>query len=95
MEIKRKGDLKNGVFYIEEAGQQLGTMTYFFKSENVFVIEHTIVNPGNEGKGLGKILVKAGVEFARENNYKIVPQCSYAKTIFEKTADFADVLNVN
>jgi uncharacterized protein len=95
MEIKRKGDSKNGVFFIEDGGQQLGTMTYFFKSENVFVIEHTIVNPGNEGKGLGKTLVKAGVEFARENNYKVVPQCPYAKTIFEKTSDFADVLNVN
>ena len=76
MEIKRKGNSQDGVFYIEEAGQQLGTMTYFFKIENVFVIEHTIVNPGNEGKGFGRVLVKAGVEFARENNYKIVPRCT-------------------
>ena len=92
MEIKNTNDGHKGLFYIEENGKQLATMTYVFAGENKFIIDHTEVNPGNEGKGLGKLLVKAGVEFAREKGYKIMPLCPYAKSVFDKTEAYKDVL---
>ena len=41
---------------------------------------------------IGKDLVKAGVDFARQNNLKIIPLCPFAKAEFEKHADYTDVL---
>jgi predicted GNAT family acetyltransferase len=67
-------------------------MIYTFKGDGIIVIEHTVVNPGNEGKGLGKQLVNAAVDFARKNNYKILPLCPYAKVVLEKSESYADVL---
>jgi uncharacterized protein len=45
-----------------------------------------------KGKGAGKELVSKSVEFAREKGIKIVPVCSFAKGVFDKTKEFQDVL---
>lgn len=92
MEVKNDLTEKGGVFYIEENGQRIATMTYVFAGPKRFIIDHTLVNPGQEGRGLGKQLVKAGVEFARQNGYKITPLCPYAKSVFDKTPEYQDTL---
>ena len=37
------------------------------------------------------MLAKA-VEFARQNNIKIMPLCPFAKSVFDKVAEYQDVL---
>ena|SRR6218665_2224238 len=92
MEVQHHRGATNGVFYIEDNAKQIATMTYVFRNEKTFIIEHTIVDPAYEGKGLGKQLVKAAVNFARENDLKIIPLCPFAKAIFDRVPEFADVL---
>jgi len=92
MEVKHNKGKTNGVFYMEDNGKQISTMSYVFRDEKTFIIEHTVVDTAYEGKGLGKQLVKAAVTFARENNYKIIPLCPFAKAIFDRVAEFSDVL---
>lgn len=92
MEAQHINDAKGGQFYIEENGVQLGKMTYVWAGETKFIIDHTEVNPSQEGKGLGKILVNAAVDFARKNGYKIVPLCPYAKRVLEKGDEYKDIL---
>lgn len=92
MELKHSHDHKNGVFYLEENGERMAEMTYVYSGETRFIIDHTEVFPAYEGKGLGKLLVKAAVEYARQHKFKILPLCPYAKSVFEKTPDYSDVL---
>ena len=92
MNIHHKKEGNKGIFYIEENGSILAELVYVFAGETKFIIEHTEVKSGNEGKGLGKKLVMASVDFARENKYKILPLCPYAKSVLEKTDDYKDVL---
>jgi predicted GNAT family acetyltransferase len=92
MEVKNKNDGKRGAFYIEDNNKEIALMHYTFSGPEKFIIDHTEVNDEYGGKGLGKQLVKAGVEFARENNLKILPVCPFAKKIFSITPEFADVL---
>jgi uncharacterized protein len=92
MEVKQKGDKNNGIFYIEEAGKQVAKMSYVFAGDTKFIIDHTEVDPAFEGKGLGRKLVQAGVDFARTNGYKILPLCPYAKKVFGQTPGYSDVL---
>lgn len=82
---------KTGYFKAIENEQEMGQMTYRWKDENTFIIDHTEVNPAFRGRGIGEKLVMAGVEFARENGYKIVPMCSYVVALFEKLEDIEDV----
>lgn len=91
MEVQNNRNDKNGVFYIEENGKQVAAMTYIFAGDTKFIIDHTEVQPGNEGKGLGRKLVQAGVDYAREHDLKILPLCTYAKSVFDKTSEYSDV----
>ena len=55
-------------------------------------IDHTEVNTGNEGKGFGKKLLFKAIEYARKNNLKIIPVCSFVKSVIEKTPEFKDIV---
>ncbi len=83
---------KNGCFYITVDGKTEGKMTFVFAGPDKIIIDHTEVNPGNNGKGFGKKLVEKGVEYAREKNLKIIPLCPFAKKVIDKTVGFQDVL---
>ncbi|WP_277111341.1 GNAT family N-acetyltransferase [Chryseobacterium taklimakanense] len=92
-EIKHHNNEKNGVFEIYEDGVKAGEMTYTWAETDKFIIDHTEVNEQYGGLGLGKKLVEAAVNFAREKGIKIVPLCSFAKKTIEKTQEFQDVLS--
>ncbi len=81
-----------GYFYVSVNGKQEGKMTFVFAGNDKMIIDHTEVNPGNNGKGYGKKMVTKAVEYAREKNIKIIPLCPFAKKVFDKTPEFRDVL---
>ncbi len=81
-----------GYFYVSVDGKQEGKMTFVFAGNDKIIIDHTEVNPGNNGKGFGKKMVAKAVEYAREKNIKIIPLCPFAKKVFDKTPEFRDVL---
>lgn len=74
-----------------ENGERLAEMTYTVAGSRV-IIDHTDVDGRLRGKGAGRRLVKAAVEWARAENQKLMPLCPFAKSVFDKTADYADVL---
>ncbi|HZH55168.1 MAG TPA: GNAT family N-acetyltransferase, partial [Sphingobacteriaceae bacterium] len=45
-----------------------------------------------KGRGVGKSLVLAAVDYAREKKVSIIPLCPFAKRVFEKSEDLRDVL---
>ena len=91
-EVQLRINDNKGAFYIEVEGKQEAMMTIVYAGEDKIIIDHTEVNPGNEGKGFGKKMVLKAVEFAREKGIKIVPLCPFAKSVFDKTSEFRDVL---
>jgi len=92
MDVKHEAHKGKGIFYIEDNGERIATLTYYFENEKKFIIEHTVVDVAYEGKGLGKALVNAAAIFAKENNFKIVPVCLYAKKVMERSDAYKDVL---
>ena len=91
-EVQLKINDNKGFFHIDVSGKHEAMMTFVYAGENKIIIDHTEVNPGNEGKGFGKKMVTKAVEYARENGIKIIPLCPFAKSVFDKTPDFKDVL---
>lgn len=81
-----------GVFSVEENGVEAGTMSFFMDDKGKMAIDHTVVNPDFRGKGIGKVLVEEGVNYARNHSLKINPICTYAKALLEKTDAYSDVL---
>jgi len=92
MEIKQTNDTRRGYFEAIEEGNEAGKMTYTWAGDSKFIIDHTEVSPDFNGKGVGKKLVMAAVEYARTNNLKIIPLCPFAKSVFDKVEEINDVL---
>jgi len=92
MEIQQEDNGKKGAFYVEQDGERLAEMTYTWAGEGMFIIDHTEVSEKLKGMGVGKQLVTAAVTFARKLKLKILPLCPFAKSVFDRTPEFADVL---
>ena len=92
MEIKHQDKDGKGMFYIELNGKIVGEMTYVWRGNEKIIIDHTKVESELNGKGAGKQLVRAAVDFARDKGIKIIPVCPFAKSVFDKVDEFKDVL---
>jgi predicted GNAT family acetyltransferase len=84
-------DDKKGSFYIKVDDKIEAKMTFVFEGVKI-IIDHTEVNQGNNAKSFGKKMVVKAVEFARKKGIAILPLCTFAKSIFDKTPEFRDVL---
>jgi predicted GNAT family acetyltransferase len=92
MEIRQNNNNKNGYFEATDGENQAGKLGYVWAGEQKFIIDHTQVNEAYNGQGVGKKLVMKAVEYARENNLKIIPLCPFAKSVFDRTGEIRDVL---
>jgi uncharacterized protein len=80
-----------GAFFVEEEGRRLAQLSYTVAGTKV-ILDHTEVDDALRGTGTGRKLVAAAVDWAREENVRLLPLCPFAKSVFDKTPDFSDVL---
>jgi len=66
-------------------------MTYTVAGSRV-IIDHTEVSDLLRGTGAGRRLVEASVQWARSEGVKLMPLCPFARSVFDKTPEFRDVL---
>lgn len=92
MEIKQNNSEKEGLFFMEVEGKQIAGLYYVYAGASKFIIDHTEVDQAYEGKGLGKQLLKAAVEYARTKQMHIVPLCPFANRMFNLMPEYGDVL---
>jgi len=93
MSVKHKKENGRGLFFIEADNEMVGEMTYTMPSPDKMIIDHTEVDQDLRGGQLGFQLVEAGVEYARAHHLKIIPLCSFAKTVIDKKPELQDVLD--
>ena len=89
--VIRTADGHRGAFTIETDGKTVATMTYTVASTHVVIIDHTEVDESLRGTGAGHALVEAAVQWARASGQRIMPLCPYARSVFDRTPEFADV----
>ena len=81
-----------GAFTFEVDGKRQAEMTYSIAGDKTIIVEHTDVDASLRGTGAGKKLLVALVDWARAEQKKVIPLCPFAKSVFEKTPEFNDVL---
>jgi predicted GNAT family acetyltransferase len=82
---------KEGMFYIEKEGKRLGEITYVPAGEGKINANHTYVSEELRGGGVAGQLLSALVNYARDNNLKIIPTCSYVVAKFSRDSQYDDV----
>ncbi len=69
-------------------------MTYEWVDDSCFAIDHTGVKSRYQNQGIGKSLVRSAVDYARQNEYTIIPVCAFARAEFDRNSDYADVRKI-
>lgn len=92
MDLIIKENETKGYALAKENGKTAGKMTFSIPSADFIIIDHTEVESGFEGRGVGKQLLYKVVEMARDKGLKILPLCPFANAMFKKLTDIQDVL---
>lgn len=59
---------------------------------DVITFIHTGVPAELEGRGIGSQLARAGLEYAREKTFKVVPLCSFVAGYIERHPEYQSLL---
>ncbi len=77
-------------FFVKEEG-----FTAFLKYQlrgNSMVFLHTEVPRELEGQGIGSALAKMGLEYARENEYKVIVLCPFLQKYLQSHPEYQDLV---
>ena len=69
----------------------IGLCDYRKKDDDLIEIYHTEVDKSYGGRGIAADLVDCLVDFARDENLKIYPTCSYVVRKFDTDESYKDV----
>lgn len=90
-EIVHERSDHRGAFVVFDNGNRVAELTYTVAGSRV-ILDHTHVDDSLRGTGTGGKLVRAAVEWARAEHHKLLPLCPFAKSVFDRTPEYADVL---
>ena len=88
---EESADGQSGEYHAHIAGSDaIGRLTWVLR-DGARVAEHTIVPRAHSGRGVAANLLDALVADAREQGFRIVPECSYVAKKFDQNPTWADL----
>ena len=91
MTVQHKKTDGKGMFFVDLEDEVVAEMIYT-TTDDKMIIEHTEVDDILKGRNIGYEMVHAAVEYARHHGMKIIPLCSFTKSVLDKKPDWQDVL---
>lgn len=83
-------DKKNNRFVINIDG--LDSFVEYSLNEKEMNLYHTYTPPQLRGKGLAEKVVRAAIEYAKENKLKVIPSCSYVAAFMQRHPEYSELL---
>jgi predicted GNAT family acetyltransferase len=68
-------------------------LDYRMHEPQVMELTHTFVPSTARGKGLAAMLVQGGLDYARANNFRVIPSCWYAEKFLSAHPEYQDLLS--
>jgi predicted GNAT family acetyltransferase len=55
------------------------------------IFTHTFVPPELRGRGIAEKLVRAGLDYARQESLRVVPECSYVAAFIRRNREYVQL----
>lgn len=92
MQIQQSIEGDEGRFYIQQEDDLIGEVRFMTQDDHEIEIYHTEVAEKEQGHHIGEQLIEHAVNYARQNQLKIKPSCTFAKAVFARNKSYQDVL---
>lgn len=80
-------------FEIDLSAGAVAFADYKVLANGAILFPHTVVPPQHEGKGVASALVKGALAAAREQNLRVMPQCSFVASYMKRHSETHDLLD--
>jgi predicted GNAT family acetyltransferase len=68
-------------------------VTQYRRHGSKIIFTHTEVPPSMEGKGIGNLLARTGLDYARKENLRVVPRCEFIAAFIERHPEYQDLVD--
>ena len=82
-----------GRFEIEVDGQ-LAVSSYRIRGNTIY-FTHTEVPESLEGRGIGNILARVALDYARANRLRVVPRCKFIAAFIKRHPEYQDLVDAD
>lgn len=89
--VEKQGDESRGAYTVDLEGVERQAELTWVTQDGVRHANHTFVPPEMRGKGIAGRLVDALIADAREQGFKIAPDCSYVEAAFRRNPEWSDL----
>ena len=89
--VTRENETTHGAYRAAVPGGGRDAELTWVERGDTRIANHTYVPPEARGKGIAAALVEALVADAREQGFKIIPQCSYVEAAFRRHPEWAEL----
>ncbi|MEO1968948.1 MAG: GNAT family N-acetyltransferase [Sphingomonadaceae bacterium] len=89
--VTHEGNDERGRYSAKLDGEDAGHLDWIGRGEDVRVATHTLVPDSMRGKGIAGKLVDALIADARNEGFRIVPQCSYVDAQFKRHPEWVSL----
>jgi uncharacterized protein len=75
-----------------KVGDELA-VTQYRRHGSKIIFTHTEVPPSMAGKGIGNLLARAALGYARKENLRVVPRCEFIASFIERHPEYQDLVD--
>ena len=90
MNLEVKHDKDSERFVAEVEGHE-AYLSYNLFNDKID-LSYTYTPAELRGRGIAKIIVEHALKYAKENNLKVIPTCSYVQAFVERNNNYKDLL---
>ena len=95
IDITKEDDGRSGRYVARIPGHEAeAELTFRHLGPGLVSADHTVAPASLKGTGAAAALVDALIADARTTGFRIVPQCSYVRSRYEKSSEWRDVMTV-
>ena len=84
-------DTVNHKFFVFTAGKE-SLMEYRVINENTLDYFHTFTPPELRGQGIAEKIVRVALDYAKQNNFKIIPSCPYVAKFVASHSEYQSLI---
>ncbi|QCR24955.1 GNAT family N-acetyltransferase [Pontibacter sp. SGAir0037] len=79
--------------FYAKLGDEEAELTYTYPEDGVLDFDHTFIPEDYRGQGLANKLVKAGLDYVKENNLKFIPSCPAVEAYTRRHPEYNEYMS--